>query len=186
MEELELYIDTAKEGMVGALQHLEKELSKVRAGKANPGMLDSVKVEYYGVMSPLSQIANVSVPDAKTIFIQPWDKSAISAIEKAILAANLGFNPQNNGEVIRILVPPLTEERRKQLVKQIKSLGETAKIAIRNTRRDTIEEIKKLKKEGLSEDLAKDGEDKVHKMHEDYIKKVDTIIAAKEKEILTV
>lgn len=186
MEELELYIDTAKEGMVGALQHLEKELSKVRAGKANPGMLDSVKVEYYGVMSPLSQIANVSVPDAKTIFIQPWDKSAISAIEKAILAANLGFNPQNNGEVIRILVPPLTEERRKQLVKQIKSLGETAKIAIRNTRRDTIEEIKKLKKEGLSEDLAKEGEEKVHKMHEDYIKKVDTIIAAKEKEILTV
>lgn len=186
MEELNLYIDTAKEGMDGALQHLEKELSKVRAGKANPGMLDSVKVEYYGVMSPLSQIANVSAPDAKTIFIQPWDKSAIPAIEKAILAANLGFNPQNNGEVIRILVPPLTEERRKQLVKQVKSLGETAKIAIRNTRRDTIEEIKKLKKEGLSEDLAKDGEEKVHKMHEDYIKKVDTIIAAKEKEILTV
>lgn len=186
MEELELYIDTAKEGMKSAIEHLEKELSKVRAGKASPAMLDSVKVEYYGVLSPLSQIANVSAPDAKTIFIQPWDKSAIPAIEKAILTANLGFNPQNNGEVIRIMVPPLTEERRKQLVKQVKNLGETAKISIRNTRRDVIEEIKKLKKEGLSEDLAKNGEEEVHKIHEDFIKKVDIIITAKEKEILTV
>ncbi len=186
MEELELYIDTAKEGMKSATDHLEKELSKVRAGKANPAMLDSVKVEYYGVISPLSQIANVSAPDARTLFIQPWDKSSISAIEKAILASNLGFNPQNNGEVIRIIVPPLTEERRKQLVKQVKNLGETAKISIRNIRREIIEEIKKLKKEGLSEDMVKDGEDEVHKIHEDFIKKVDDIISQKEKEILTV
>jgi ribosome recycling factor len=186
MEELELYIDAANEGMVAAIEHLDRELSKVRAGKASPAMLDSVKVDYYGVVSPISQVANVTTPDAKTIFIQPWDKSVISAIEKAILAANLGFNPANNGEVIRILVPPLTEERRKQLAKQVKALGENAKITIRNQRRDAIEEFKKLKKDGLSEDEAKDAESDVHKTHEDFIKKVDQIVALKEKEILTV
>jgi ribosome recycling factor len=186
MEELELYIDAANEGMDSAIEHLEKELSKIRAGKASPSMLDSVRVEYYGVISPISQVANVTTPDAKTIFIQPWDKSVISAIEKAIMAANLGFNPANNGEVIRILVPPLTEERRTQLAKQVKGFGENAKIAIRNERRDAIEEFKKLKKDGLSEDDAKNAEQEVHKTHEDYIKKVDVIVAAKEKEIMTV
>lgn len=186
MEDLELYIEAASEGMLGAIEHLEKELAKVRAGKASPAMLDSVRVDYYGVVSPISQIANITSPDAKTIFIQPWDKTAISVIEKAILAANLGFNPANNGEVIRIMVPPLTEERRLQLVKQIKTLGENAKIAIRNQRRDAIEEFKKLKKDGLSEDQAKTAEQDVHKTHEDFIKKVDLLINEKEKEIMTV
>lgn len=186
MDEIELYIDTAKEGMDSTIEHLERELSKVRAGKANPSMLESVKIDYYGVISPISQVANVTTPDAKTIFIQPWDKSVISIIEKAIMAANLGFNPANNGEVIRILVPPLTEERRVQLAKQVKALGENAKVSIRNERRDAIEEFKKLKKDGLSEDEAKIAEQDVHKTHEDYIRKVDLIVAAKEKEIMTV
>jgi ribosome recycling factor len=186
MEELELYLDAANEGMGAAVDHLEKELAKVRAGKASPSMLDSVRVDYYGVISPIAQVANVSSPDAKTIFIQPWDRSVLPVIEKAILAANLGFNPANNGEVIRIIVPPLTEERRKQLVKQAKVLGENAKIAIRNQRRDAIEEFKKLKKDGLSEDEAKDAELIVHKTHEDFIKKVDEIIVLKEKEIMTI
>ncbi len=186
MEELELYIDAAKEGMEAAIEHLERDLSKVRAGKATPSMLESVRVDYYGVVSPISQVANVTTPDAKTIFIQPWDKTVISTIEKAIMAANLGFNPSNNGEVIRILVPPLTEERRIQLAKQVKALGENAKIAVRNQRRDAIEEFKKLKKDGLSEDDAKDAEADIHKTHEDYIRKVDTLVIAKEKEIMTV
>ncbi|MDR2011337.1 MAG: ribosome recycling factor [Bacteroidales bacterium] len=186
MEELELVLDAAREGMASAIDHLEKELGKVRAGKASPAMLDSVKVDYYGVISPISQVANVTTPDAKTIFIQPWDKSVLSIIEKAIMAANLGFNPANNGEVIRIIVPPLTEERRKQLAKQVKALGENSKVVIRNERRDAIEEFKKLKKEGVSEDATKDAEQQVHKTHEDYIKKIDEIVAVKEKEIMTI
>ena len=186
MEELELYIEDAKDGMKSALEHIEKELAKIRTGKANPAMLESVKVECYGTASPISQVANLSAPDPKTIFIQPWDKSTIPAIEKAILAANLGFNPANNGEVIRIIVPPLTEERRKQLVKQVKGLGEDSKVVIRNARRNAIEEFKKLKKEGVSEDEAKDAEQTVHKAHEDFIKKVDAVIDAKEKELMTV
>jgi len=186
MEELELYIEAANEGMEAAIEHLEKDLTKIRAGKASPSMLDSVRVEYYGVISPVSQVANVTTPDAKTIFIQPWDKSVISVIEKAIMAANLGFNPANNGEVIRILVPPLTEERRIILAKQVKALGENAKVVVRNQRRDAIEEFKKLKKDGLSEDDAKNAELEVHKTHEEYIKKIDVVVAAKEKEIMTV
>lgn len=186
MEELELILDAAKEGMTLAIDHLEKELTKIRAGKASPNMLDSVKVDYYGVISPISQVANVTTPDAKTIFIQPWDKSVLSIIEKAIMAANLGFNPSNNGEVIRILIPPLTEERRKQLAKQVKALGENSKVVIRNERRDAIEEFKKLKKEGISEDATKESEQLVHKIHEDFIKKVDEIIVIKEKEIMTI
>ncbi len=186
MEELELYMDAAKEGMDAAIGHLKRELSKVRAGKASPSMLDSVKVDYYGVVTPLAQTANITTPDAKTIFIQAWDKSVLPLIEKAIMNANLGFNPANNGEVIRIIVPPLTEERRLQLAKQVKALGENAKITIRNQRRDAIEEFKKLKKDGLSEDLAKDAENKVHKIHEDFIKKVDEIVLVKEDDIMTV
>ena len=186
MEDLELIFDTANEGMLNAVSHLEKELSKVRAGKASPVMLDSVRIDYYGVISPISQVANITTPDAKTIFIQPWDRNAIPIIEKAILAANLGFNPANNGEVIRIMVPPVTEERRKQLAKQVKSLGEDAKVVVRNERRDAIDELKKAQKNGLSEDLQKDGEQKVHKKHEDFIAKIDKIIEVKEKEILTV
>ena len=186
MDDIQFYIDSAKEEMNGAIDHLEREFSKIRAGKESPAMLESIRIDYYGQSSPLSQVANVSCPDAKTIFIQPWDRGVIEAIEKAILAANLGFNPSNNGEVIRILVPPLTEERRKQLVKQVKNEGESAKIAVRNHRRDFIEEFKKLKKDGLSEDIAKDAENKTHKLHEDFIKKIDEAIARKEKEIMTV
>ena len=186
MEDLELIFDTADEGMQNAVSHLEKELSKVRAGKASPVMLDSVRIDYYGVISPISQVANITTPDAKTIFIQPWDRNVIPIIEKAILAANLGFNPANNGEVIRIMVPPVTEERRKLLAKQVKSLGEDAKVVVRNERRDAFDELKKAQKNGLSEDLQKDGEQKVHKKHEDFIAKIDKIIEAKEKEILTV
>lgn len=186
MEELELILEAAKEGMISGIDHLEKELGKIRAGKASPAMLESVKVDYYGVVSPISQVANVTTPDAKTIFIQPWDKSVLPMIEKAIMAANLGFNPANNGEVIRIIVPPLTEERRKQLAKQVKALGENSKVVIRNQRRDAIEEFKKLKKEGISEDATKDAEQQVHKIHEDYIKKIDDIVAVKEKEIMTI
>ena len=186
MEELELIIDAAKEGMHSAFEHLEKELAKVRAGKSSPAMLDSVKIDYYGTISPISQVANITTPDAKTIFVQPWDKSVLPTIEKAIMAANLGFNPANNGEIIRIMVPPLTEERRKQLAKQIKSTGENSKVVVRNERRDAIEELKKLKKDGFSEDDTKDAEQQVHKIHEDYIKKIDDVIALKEKEIMTV
>lgn len=186
MEELDFTIETAEEGMEAAISHLEKELSKVRAGKASPALIDSVKVDYYGVLSPISQVANISTPDAKTIFIQPWDKSMLEVIEKAIMNANLGFNPANNGEVIRIIVPPLTEERRKQLVKQIKTLAESAKVSVRSQRRDAIEEFKKLKKTGLSEDDAKTAEQHVHKTHEDFIKRIDEILEAKETEIMTI
>lgn len=186
MEELNFYIESAQEGMDAAISHLEKELSQIRAGKATPALVENIKIDYYGVQTPLSNAANISTPDAKTIFIQPWDKSILEVIEKTIQNANLGFNPANNGEVIRIIVPPLTEERRKQLVKQIKTLGENAKVSVRGQRRDAIEEFKKLKKEGLSEDEAKTAEQNVHKVHEDYIKKIDDIIEAKEKDIMTI
>ncbi|NLA25566.1 MAG: ribosome recycling factor [Bacteroidales bacterium] len=186
MEDTQFYIDAAKEQMTSTLEHLEKEFFKIRAGKASPAMLDSIRVDYYGTVSPLAQVANISCPDAKTIFVQAWDKGLIPVIEKAILAANLGFNPSNNGEVIRIMVPPLTEERRKQLVRQVKSEGENAKISVRNHRRDAIEEFKKMKKDGLSEDLSKDAENRVHKIHEDFIKNIDEAIARKEEEIMTV
>jgi ribosome recycling factor len=186
MEELDLILETAEAGMKAVIDHLEKELSKIRAGKASPAMLESVKIDYYGVTSPISQVANITTPDAKTIFIQPWDKSALTVIEKAIMAANLGFNPANNGEVIRIIVPPLTEERRKALVKQVKALGENSKVVVRNERRDAIEEFKKLKKDGVSEDATKDAEQQIHKTHEEYIKKIDEIVSIKEKELMTV
>lgn len=185
-EEVQMYLDDADQTMKNSLVHLENELTKVRAGKANPAMLNGLTVDYYGVVSPLSQVSNISTPDAKTIFIQPWDKSMIEPIEKAIQKANLGFNPVNNGEVIRIVVPPLTEERRKQLVKQVKTEGEQAKVSVRNVRRDTNEELKKLKKEGIPEDECKKGEEEVQKLTDNYIKKVDEILERKEKEIMTV
>ncbi len=176
----------AKEKMEKAAAHLENELLAVRAGKANPSMLNNVTVDYYGSMVPLSQVASVTSPDARTIVIQPWEKNMISPIEKAILAANIGFNPQNNGEVVRIAVPPLTEERRKDLVKQTKHEGETARVSIRNSRRDAIDAIKKLQKDGLGEDLAKDFEAEVQKLTDEFNKKVDVILEKKEKEIMTV
>lgn len=185
-EELELIMDDAKEQMGKAIEHLDYELGKIRAGKANPRVLDDIKVEAYGAPTPLNQVANVSVPDPRTIAIKPWDKTMISHIERAIMAANIGLNPDNNGEVIRIMIPPLTEERRRDLAKQAKKTCEEAKIAIRNIRRDAIEEIKKLKKDGLGEDVQKDKEADVQKIHDAFIKKVDEMYVVKEKDIMTV
>ncbi|MGN0028471.1 MAG: ribosome recycling factor [Marinilabiliaceae bacterium] len=185
-EELELIMDDAKEQMGKAIEHLDYELGKIRAGKANPRVLDDIKVEAYGAPTPLNQVANVSVPDPRTIAIKPWDKTMISHIERAIMAANIGLNPDNNGEVIRIMIPPLTEERRRDLARQAKKTCEEAKIAIRNIRRDAIEEIKKLKKDGLGEDVQKDKEADVQKIHDAFIKKVDDMYVVKEKDIMTV
>jgi len=185
-ENIELYLDDAKDRMEKALAYLEESLTKLRAGKASPTMLKDVKVEYYGTLTPLTQMANVGTADARTIVIQPWDKSTISDVEKAIMKANLGFNPTNNGEIIRIQVPELTEERRQQLSKNVKSEGENAKIAIRNVRRDIVTEIKKLEKEGVSEDTVKEGQDLIQKLTDDFVAKIDKIIEAKQKDILSV
>jgi len=185
-EELELILEDAKERMAKAVEHLDNELGMIRAGKANPKMLDGILVDYYGSMTPLSQVANVSTPDPRTIAIQPWEKPLIGAIEKAIMAANLGLNPDNNGDMIRINIPPLTEERRRDLVRQAKGECEDAKVSLRNTRRDCNEELKKLKKEGLSEDLEKDAEADVQKITDGYVKKIDELFEVKEKDILTV
>ena len=185
-EEVDFCIEEAKERMVKAIAHLEDELKVIRAGKANPAMLSGIMVDYYGTLTPLQQVSNVGTLDARTITVQPWEKAMIGPIEKAILTANLGFNPQNNGEVIRIAVPPLTEERRKQLVKQVKTEGENARVSIRNARRDANEEIKKLQKNGLAEDLAKDAEAEIQKITDSYNKKVEELLVKKEEEILTI
>lgn len=185
-EEVEIFLMSAEEKMEHSIQHLDESLAHIRAGKANPRLLDGVMVDYYGAATPLKQVSTVSTPDAKTIVIQPWEKTLIPEIEKAIMSANLGFNPDNNGESIRIFIPPLTEERRRDLVKHVKQEGETAKVSIRNARRETNDQLKKLVKEGLSEDMEKDAEASVQKMTDDYSKKVDEMIAKKEKEVLTV
>ncbi len=185
-EEIEILLEMSQEKMDKAISHLEQELIKIRAGKASPGMLDGVMVDYYGSMTPLQQVANVNTPDPRTIAIQPWEKAMIQPIEKAIMAANLGFNPENNGEIVRISVPPLTEERRKDLVKQAKKEAEEARISIRNVRRDSNEELKKMKKDGLAEDIEKDAETEVQKLTDKYSKIVDDHIAKKEQDILTI
>ena len=185
-EEVKMYMDEAKELMQNALAHLDNELAKIRAGKANPKILNDVLVDYYGSPTPLSQVANITVPDPRTIAVQPWEKSMLAPIQKAILVANLGFNPDNNGEIVRINVPPLTEERRKELVKQSKGVGETAKVSIRNARRDAIDAFKKMVKDGLPEDAAKHAEAEVQKMTDAYNKKVDEILVQKEKDIMTI
>ena len=185
-EEVDFVLEECKERMDAAIKHLEKELTHIRAGKASPSMLDGVQVEYYGTMTPLNQVSNVSTPDARTIAIQPWEKGLIPVIEKSILAANLGFNPDNNGELIRINIPVLTEERRRQLVKQVSQEGETAKVSIRTARKDGNDSLKKLLKEGLSEDMEKDAEEEVQKMTDEYGKKVDALVEAKEKDIMTI
>jgi ribosome recycling factor len=172
--------------MEAAIRHLEKELAHIRAGKASPSMLDGVQIEYYGSLTPLNQVSNVSTPDARTIAIQPWEKGIIPDIEKAIMSANLGLNPENNGEIIRINIPVLTEERRKTLVKQVHIEGENAKVSIRTARREANDELKKLLKNGLSEDMEKDAEGEVQKFTDDFGKKVDTLVEAKEKDILTI
>jgi len=185
-EEVQIYLDDAKEMMEKALTHLLNELIKMRAGKANPQMLDGIHADYYGVSTPLSQIANINTPDAKSIVIQPWEKKMMEPIEKAILAANIGVTPMNNGDVIRLNLPPLTEERRKQLVKTVKHEGENAKVSIRNVRREVIEEFKKMQKEGLPEDSVKNAEEKVEKLVDTHYKKVEEIVGKKEQEIMTV
>jgi ribosome recycling factor len=179
-------IAVGKTKMEKAIEHLESQLLSVRAGKANIHVLDSITVEYYGAPTPLAQVASVTVPDARTILIQPWEKNLMPVIEKAILVANLGFTPQNNGENIRINVPMLTEERRKGLVKQVRNEGENARMSLRNARRDVIEAVKKLQKEGLPEDIAKDAEAEMQKITEGYNKKVEEILDKKEREIMTV
>lgn len=185
-DEVKLIIDELKEHLEKAIQHLEIELAKVRAGKANPSMLDSVNVDYYGVKTPLSQVANVNTPDARTIVIQPWEKAMIEPIEKAIHSANLGFNPQNDGTVVRINVPPLTEERRKELVKRARAEGENTKVGIRSARKDANDHIKAEQKSGLPEDMAKDAEEEVQKLTNAYISKIDKHLEVKEGEIMTV
>ena len=185
-EEVQLCHDAAKEQMESAVRHLDDVLSHIRAGKASPALLDPIKVDYYGSMSPLSSVATVIVPDARTITIQPWEKKLIGEIERAIINSNIGLTPSNNGEVIRLTMPPLTEERRRDLAKQCKAEAETAKMAVRNARRDAIEEFKKLQKQGLPEDAEKDAEADVQKTHDKFIKKIDDLYAAKEKEIMTV
>ncbi|MGA0414694.1 MAG: ribosome recycling factor [Flavobacteriaceae bacterium] len=182
-EEMDFIVDAAKEQMTAAIDHLEKELLNIRAGKANPVMLSSITIDYYGTHTPLNQVANVNTPDARTLSIQPWEKNLIGEIEKAILVANLGFTPMNNGESIIINIPPLTEERRKQLVKLAKSEAENAKVSIRNARKDANQDIKKS---DSSEDVQKNYEIDIQKLTDSSIQKVDQIMSLKEKEILTV
>ncbi|MEO6301647.1 MAG: ribosome recycling factor [Bacteroidia bacterium] len=186
MSDINTVLDNAKNAMEKAISHLESELQKVRAGKASPAMLENIMVDYYGSMVPLSNTASVNSQDSRTLIIQPWEKTMLTPIEKAIQAANLGFNPQNDGVIIRIMVPPLTEERRKQLSKTAKSFGEDAKVGIRTVRKDCIDQIKKLQKDGLPEDEAKGGETKIQTLTDASVIKVDKHIEQKEKEIMTV
>ncbi|MCD7963807.1 MAG: ribosome recycling factor [Rikenellaceae bacterium] len=179
-------LNAAELKMQKAIDHFEEEMANVRAGKASPNLLNSVMVDYYGTPTPVNQVASVTVPDAKTVLIQPWEKNLIPAVEKAILVANIGLTPSNNGEHIRLSIPPLTEERRKELVKQVKAEVETARVSLRNSRRDAVEAFKKAQKDGMSEDVAKDGEESAQKLMEKYSKKVDEMFVLKEKEIMTV
>jgi ribosome recycling factor len=185
-EEVNLIIEDSGERMESPVEHLKSELSKIRAGKASASMLESVMVDYYGAPTPISQVANLSAPDPRTIMVQPWERSVISAIEKGIINSNLGFNPSNDGNIIRVPVPPLTEERRKNLVKQVKGEGENARVSARNIRRDAIEDIKKLKKDGLAEDACKDAELKIQKITDDAIKKIDELVKKREEDIMTI
>ena len=185
-EEVELIIEETRDRMQKALEHLEHELARLRAGRATPALLDGIMVDYYGVNSPLAQVSNINTPDAKIILIQPWEKSMLGTIEKAIMAANIGLTPINNGEIIRINIPPLTEERRHQLVKQVRNEGETAKISLRIARKWANDELKRMLKEGLPEDVEKDATDEVQQLTHDFTTKVDKVMAQKEKDVMTV
>jgi len=185
-EQLDQMYQSLDEQMKKGIAHLDSELLKIRAGKASPQMLDGIMVEYYGAPTPLSQVANVSTPDARTINIQPWEKSMIGPIEKGILMANIGLTPQNDGQFIKLYLPPLTEERRKELVKRVNVEGEAAKIVVRNARRDAIESVKKQQKDGLSEDVAKGAEGDIQNTTDKYIAIVDARCKDKEKEIMTI
>lgn len=185
-DDRDLLLAETEDLMQKAISHLEAELVKIRAGKANPAMLDGIFVDYYGNPTSVNQVANVSTMDARTISVQPWEKNMLQPIERAIIAANLGINPQNDGNVIRLFLPPLTEERRKELVKRSNGEGEHAKVAIRNIRREAIEQVKKLQKDGLSEDASKDAEDDAQELTNKYIALIEKHLGAKEKEIMVV
>jgi len=185
-EEVQLVLDMTEEKMQNAIKHLENELVKIRAGKASPRVLDGIHVDYYGTNTSLNQVANIGTPDAKTIAVQPWEKTMIGQIEKAILAANIGLTPVNNGEIIRINIPPLTEERRRELVKNVKNEGENARVSIRGARRDANDELKKMLKSGLSEDVEKDKEVEVQRLTDNYTAKIEDLLQKKEKDIMTV
>jgi ribosome recycling factor len=185
-EEINKIIKDTEASMLKAINHLETELAKIRAGKANPAMLDGIMADYYGNPTAINQVANISALDARTISIQPWEKNMLQPIERAITMANIGINPQNDGNIIRLFLPPLTEERRKELVKRCNGEGEHAKVAVRNIRRDGIEAIKKLQKDGLSEDISKDAEKQAQETTDKYISLIEKHLAAKEKEILAV
>jgi len=185
-EEVSFALELAEDSMKRAINHLEAELTKIRAGKANPQMLDGIVVDYYGTPTPINQIGNISVMDARTISIQPWEKNMLQPIERAIIASNIGINPQNDGNLIRLFLPPLTEERRRDLVKRAQGEGEHSKVAIRNIRRDAIESIKKSQKNGLSDDAAKDAENEVQTVTDRYIALVEKHLASKEKDIMAV
>jgi ribosome recycling factor len=184
MEEIDLYLDDARDLMTKAIAHLSHELTKIRAGKANPAMLDGIQVSYYGTMSPLNQVSSITTPDARTIFIRPWEKGLIQEIEKGIQNANLGLNPQNDGQQVIINVPMLTEERRRQLVKQVGQECEHGKVSVRNIRKETNEHLRRIK--GVSEDDVKIAEETVQKLTDDHIHKIDALMKKKESEIMTV
>jgi len=185
-EDVLLAREIAEDSMKKAINHLEIELGKIRAGKANPQMLDGIMIDYYGSPTPINQVGNISIMDARTISIQPWEKNMLQPIEKAIIAANIGINPQNDGNLIRLFLPPLTEERRRDLVKRSQGEGEHTKVAIRNIRRDAIESIKKAQKNGLSEDAAKDAEADIQAITDKYISLVEKHLTSKEKDIMAV
>ncbi len=185
-DDLSFILEDGKDSMTKAINHLEAELVKIRAGKANPSMLDGIMVDYYGNLTQINQVGNISAMDARTISIQPWEKNMMQPIERAIIAANIGINPQNDGNIIRLFLPPLTEERRKEMVKRSNAEGEQAKVAVRSIRREGIEQIKKLQKDGLSEDQAKDSETEIQEMTDKFIVLIEKHLTAKEKEIMSV
>ena len=185
-EEVQMVYEMAKENMEKTIEHLDNELMRIRAGKANVHILDGVMVDYYGTPTPLNQVSNISTPDAKTIMIQPWEKSMIDPIEKALMVSNVGITPGNNGEVIRLVVPQLTEERRVDLVKQVKNEGENARVSVRNARREANDEYKNMQKDGLSEDETKTAEDDIQKLTDEFTEKVEKIVEAKDQDIMTI
>jgi ribosome recycling factor len=185
-EEVQMVYEMAKEHMEKAIDHLDNELRRIRAGKANVHILDGVVVDYYGTPTPLNQVSNISTPDAKTIMIQPWEKSMIDPLEKALMNSNVGITPSNNGEVIRLIIPQLTEERRRDLVKQVKMEGENARVSVRNARREANEEYKNMQKDGLSEDEAKTAEENIQKLTDVFNEKIEKVVEAKEQDIMTI
>ena len=185
-EDVQLIYEMTKERMEKAIEHLDNELIRIRAGKANVHILDGIMVEYYGTPTPLNQVSNISTPDAKTIMIQPWEKTMIGPIEKALMNSNVGITPMNNGEVIRLGIPQLTEERRRDLVKQVKNEGENARVSVRNSRRDANDEYKQMQKDGLSEDEAKTAEESIQKLTDEFSEKVEKIVESKEEDIMTI